>query len=125
MVNTENISLLPQNLANYRKLFADLANENNYPMYMHCTYGKDRTGTVCYLLQLLLGVSEEDAYKEWELSVLLDGRVDYDSMEKYISTLKTLNGDTMQEKVENHLLSIGVTQTEIESIRRILLEINE
>jgi hypothetical protein len=43
-----------------RNVFADLANPDNYPIYLHCTYGCDRTGTVCYLLEALLGVSEED-----------------------------------------------------------------
>lgn len=106
----------------YRQLFADLAQEDNYPVYIHCTYGKDRTGTVCFLLQLLLGVSLEDAYKEWELSVLLDGKIDYSLMEDYIADLQKLDGDTMQEKVENHLLSFGVTKAEIESIKTILLD---
>lgn len=106
----------------YRTLFSDLAKEENYPVYIHCTYGKDRTGTVCFLLQLLLGVPEEKAFKEFEMSVLLDGEVDYGSMELYIDALKKLDGNTMQEKAENFLLSYGVTQEEIDSIREILLE---
>ena len=115
-------SLIPYYSENYRKLFSDLAKEENYPMYVHCTYGKDRTGTVCYLLQLLLGVSEEDAFKEWEISVLLDGKIDYGSMEMYRNAIMELEGDTMQDKAENLLLSFGVTEQEIESIRTILLE---
>lgn len=115
-------SLISYYTKNYRQLFSDLAKEETYPAYIHCSYGKDRTGTVIFLLQLLLGVSEEDAYREWELSVLLDGVIDYIPMEKYIADLKKLEGDTMQEKVENHLLSIGVTKSEIENIRKILIE---
>ena len=106
----------------YRQLFSDLAKEENYPIYIHCTYGKDRTGTVVFLLQMLLGVSEETAYREWELSVLLDGDVGYEIMEDYINDLYEFEGDTLQEKVENHLLAIGVTKAEIESIREILIE---
>ena len=34
-------------------------------------------------------------------------------------------GDTLQEKVENHFLASGVTKAEIESIRRILIENND
>ena len=115
-------SMIPYYFDNYRQLFSDLANEDNYPVYIHCSYGKDRTGTVIFLLQLLLGVSEEDAYKEWELSVLLDGVLDYIPMKDYIKALNQLEGDTMQEKVEKHLLSIGVTRAEIENIRNIMIE---
>ena len=115
-------SLIPVYLDNYRQLFSDLAKEESYPIYVHCSYGKDRTGTVIYLLQLLLGVSEEDAYREWELSVLLDGVIDYEPMAAFIKELKKLDGETMQEKIENHLLSIGVTKSEIENIRKILIE---
>ena len=107
---------------NYRQIFSDLAKAENYPVYIHCSYGKDRTGTVIYLLQLLLGVSEEDAYKEWELSVLLDGVLDYEPMKEYINALKSLKGNTMQEKVEKHLLSIGVKKSEIENIKKTLIE---
>lgn len=115
-------SLVPYYLESYRLLFSDLAKEETYPTYIHCSYGKDRTGTVVYLLQILLGVSEEDAFKEWEISVLLDGKVDYPLMEDYIEALKQLEGDTMQEKVETFLFTCGVTQQEIDSIRQILLE---
>ncbi len=115
-------SLVKYYLESYRLLFSDFAKAENYPAYVHCTYGKDRTGTVIYLLQTLIGVSEEDAYREWEMSALLDGVVDYPLMEDYIEALKQLEGDTMQEKVETFLLSCGVTQEEINSIREILLE---
>lgn len=115
-------SLIEYYYESYRVLFSDLAKAENYPMYVHCTYGKDRTGTVIYLLQVLCGVSEEDAYKEWELSVLLDGHIDYNLMDDYIEALKEFEGDTMQQKVESFLFACGVTQQEIDSIREILLE---
>ena len=82
-----------------KQCFTDLADESNYPIYMHCSYGKDRTGTVVYLLQILLGVSEKDAYKEWELSALMDGVHFYDGMDDFLEALNKLEGDTMQDKV--------------------------
>ncbi len=54
--------------ANIGKIFKFLANENNYPVYLHCTWGKDRTGSICYLIGGLLGMSYEDLMCDYELS---------------------------------------------------------
>ena len=104
-----------------RTIFSDLADESNYPIYMHCTYGQDRTGTVCYLLEALLGLSEEDLMKEYQLSALFHGYQPMDDMNAFVEAFKSLEGETMSEKAEGYLLSIGVTAEEIASIRRIHL----
>lgn len=104
-----------------RILFADLADPAAYPVYLHCTYGADRTGTVCYLIEALLGLSEDDLYREWELSAFLVGGAFQEEMAEFIESLQEFEGDTMQAKAENFLLSAGVTAEEIESIRRIML----
>lgn len=104
-----------------KKLFSDLANPDTYPIYVHCSYGADRTGTVIYFLEALLGVSEEKLHQEWESSVLCNGDTFYEEMDEFLIRFKALKGDTMQEKAENYLLSIGVTRKEIESIKEILL----
>lgn len=104
-----------------KSVFSDLANPENYPVYLHCSYGADRTGTVCYFLEALLGLSEEDLYREWELSILQNGGAFYEEMEDFVEIFKSFEGDTMQEKAEKYLLSIGVTQQEINSIREIFL----
>lgn len=105
-----------------RLVFAELANENNYPIYLHCTNGSSRTGIVCYLLEALLGVSEADCYREWELSVLSNGVSGYDEMERFVKKLQAVEGNTLQEKTENYLLAIGVTSQEIENIKTIMLQ---
>lgn len=109
------------NKAAVRKLFSDLANRNNYPVYLHCTYGLDRTGTMCYLLEALLGVSDEDLLRDYQLSALYYGKVADEEMAKFVNQLETYAGSTTQQKVENYLLSIGVTPEEIQSIRDIFL----
>lgn len=38
------------------------------PVYFHCTYGADRTGTVAYMLEGLLGVPDENRTEDFELS---------------------------------------------------------
>ena len=43
--------------------------DSNYSLYFHCRIGADRTGTLAYLLEGLLGVSEEDRYRDYEMTV--------------------------------------------------------
>lgn len=42
------------------------------PCYFHCMSGADRTGTVAYLLLSLLGVSQSDKDKDYELTAFSD-----------------------------------------------------
>ena len=108
-----------------KDIFSSFADRNNYPMYMHCTHGLDRTGTVCYILEALLGVSEQDLIKEYELSCLaytsLRPRDRGSDFMNFVSAFNELEGANSQEKAQNYLLSIGVTQDEINSIKDIFL----
>ena len=51
-----------------KNIFDLLADQSNYPIYYHCTAGADRTGTISYLINGLLGVSYEDLTKDFELT---------------------------------------------------------
>ena len=51
-----------------KSIFETLADPNNYPVYYHCSAGADRTGTLSYLINGLLGVSYEDLTKDFELT---------------------------------------------------------
>lgn len=42
------------------------------PVYFHCVSGADRTGTIAYILLSLLGVSQSDKDKEYELTAFTD-----------------------------------------------------
>ena len=106
-----------------RRVFSDLADKNNYPVFMHCTHGMDRTGTVCYLLEAVLGMSEEDMMRDYQLSAFYHGDLwSINEMNEFIGRLKAYEGSTIQQKAENFLLSAGVTSSEIASIREIFLE---
>ncbi len=108
----------------YGKIFKILANGENYPIYLHCVAGSDRTGTVVALLKFLLGVSSDDVATDYELSSLspygMRSRFQeaYRSLIDYLLTL----GDTLQQGAKNYLLSCGVTELEIDSIKEILLK---
>lgn len=108
-----------------RRIFSDLANPDNYPIYLHCTHGVDRTGTVSFILEALLGVSEDNLIRDYELSGLYYSDVSRESKTEFVDFLnkfKAIEGDTFAKKAETYLLSAGVSQKEIESIRTILLE---
>ena len=105
-----------------REIFSELADKNNYPIYMHCTYGRDRTGTVIYLLEALLGMSDNDLYRDYEISALTDSYLESEKFVEFTTRINMLSGNTTKEKVEKYLLSIGVTPQEIAKIREIFIE---
>ena len=107
----------------FRQIFASYADVNNYPIYVHCVYGADRTGTVCYILNALLGVDEKTLIQDYEFTTFSDAGLRSAAtnaeMKAFLSSFCTLSGDTPAEKAENYLLSIGVTSEEISTIRGI------
>lgn len=107
--------------ASVKAIFTDLAKADRYPVYLHCTYGFDRTGTVCYILEALLGVPEEQLLREYNLSALYHG-TEGRSIDAFIASLQSYPGSTMQRKAENYLLSAGVTDAQIDEIRSIFLD---
>ena len=107
-----------------REILADLADKSHYPMYMHCTYGTDRTGTIVFLLQGLLGVSEEDMNREYALSGFFNqSYLDSERLQTVYNGLQGIPGETINEKIEIFLVdTVGVPLSQIQQIRSIFLE---
>lgn len=112
----------PKAEGDVKAVFETLAQEENYPVYLHCNYGMDRTGMICYILEALLGMSPEDCYRDWELSVFVYDDSNQPLMDQFVAKFQELEGQTLQDKAENYLLSIGITQDQIDDIRSILVE---
>lgn len=98
------------------------------PLYYHCAIGCDRTGTISFLLLGLLGVSESNINKEYELSsfsvygprVRNSNETFYKEMIFYIK--ENFEGSTLQEKIQNYLLSRGVGAEKLEAFKAKMLE---
>jgi len=101
-----------------KAIFTDLANPDNYPIYLHCTHGADRAGTICYILEAALGVSEQSALREYLLSVRTYGNY----ILKVRDGLKAYGKPTLKECAEAYLLDCGITMEQIQTIRSIFLE---
>ncbi len=126
--NYNRISILPyasisDDKEKYSKIFKMFANRDAYPIYLHCFAGADRTGTVVAIIKFLLGVSADDVATDYELTSLCPFGMRCRSHEMYNSFLEYLLtlGSTYKEGAENYLLSCGLTEKEIQSIRDILL----
>ena len=53
-----------------RGTFRTLCDETIYPVYMHCAAGADRTGTVTYYLESILGESEDNILLDYRITGL-------------------------------------------------------
>ena len=107
-----------------RRIFSLFAESDNYPFYVHCWGGADRTGTVILLLNALLGVSDEDLMLDYEFtsfSVWGDRSRSSDLFESLIMALNHYGPGSLAQKAERYLLSAGITQEQIATIRSILL----
>lgn len=131
-----------------KRIFTILADEENYPVYFHCNAGADRTATIAFLINGLLGVSYEDLTKDYELtsfsvsgarwrSSVVDGKFDsagvyqddtgnyvawgklYDSMMRGYGT-----GDgKLSSAIENYLIKVcNLDKDTLDSVRNIMLE---
>ncbi|KAF9963458.1 hypothetical protein BGZ65_003231 [Modicella reniformis] len=61
------MSMMP-NIAQFFSPILEHIVKKRTPFIVHCTAGKDRTGIVCALLQMICGVSEEEIAWEYELT---------------------------------------------------------
>ena len=106
------------------RIFRLFTKRENYPILFHCSGGRDRTGTLAFLLNGLLGVSEDDLCRDWETSVFSDNGMKFtsDRIKGLISYLNTLPGATMKERCESYAKSCGITSEEIAAFRAIMLE---
>lgn len=86
--------------------------------------GADRTGTVCAIIEALLGVAQSDIDKDYELTSFkgeMRRRSDaaYAGLVRY---MQTMAGTTLRDKVVNWAARIGITAAEINAFRAAMID---
>lgn len=104
------------------------------PLYFHCSAGADRTGTIACLIEGMLGVSQSDIDKDYELTSFngdslrkrcgreyATGQWEY-GYKNLITAIMTLTaGSTFKDKVINYIASLGFTANEINAFRAAMI----
>ena len=111
-------------------MFRVLADEENYPVYVHCAIGRDRTGTFALLLGMLLGVEQDGLFLDYEMSLFsaagcsdntpIDTLFDNFLWPTY-TYIENYGKGSAAQNCEQFLKDAGLTAEEIASIRSILL----
>ncbi len=126
--------------ASYKEAFTTeirtFANPDNYPIYLHCSVGRDRAGTLSALLSALIGVEEIDIYRDYEMSFLsrvglkdaAQSEGNHSSlMNDFTTMFNRIKSDypaaTLMESTAKWMKAyLGITQEEIDTIRNTLWE---
>lgn len=91
--------------------FAALGDEWAYPVYFHCTYGRDRSGVLAALVLLALGAQRTDVVTEYELTAVAGLSTFPASLEAVLDEIERRGG------VEAVLEAAGVAPSEIDVLR--------
>lgn len=111
--------------AAFKKVFRIFLDPTQYPIDFHCIAGQDRTGAVAFILNALLGVSEEELYLDWESTGFWNPDTWFSHKNLFDNLVKGFDrwpGETIHARVEAYVKSLGFTDADIASLRELLLE---
>ena len=100
------------------------------PIYIHCAAGKDRTATIAFILEAICGVSQSDMDRDYELAFdVTRNRSGHetiypqDAWKKMIAQLEDeCAGDNVRDRVIRALLTHGITISEINELRNLMID---
>ena len=112
--------------AAFAKVFKVFLDEKNYPIDFHCIAGQDRTGSVAFVLNALLGVAEDELYLDWEVTCFWNRHVEFCHEKRFDKLVegfrKNYPAPTLRESCEKYVRDLGFTDADIAKLRSILLE---
>ena len=101
------------------------------PVYFHCTAGADRTGTLACMLEGLLGLSQSDIDKDYELTTFYSGsgsdanarRRNESDWKGLINSINAVSGETFRDKCVHFAVgTCGMTMTDINAFRAAMID---
>lgn len=103
--------------------------QKDLPTYFHCFYGADRTGTFACVLESLLGMSQSDIDKDYELTTFYTGasapRTRNGTVYPYsslISYFYTFGKSNLRDNVVIWALRLGIHLSEINAFRSAMID---
>lgn len=98
---------------------------HNEPVYFHCSAGADRTGTVACILEAILGLSQSDIDKDYELTCFSTGtdtdanarRRNETDWKNLIEAINGHSGASFRDKAVNFATSCGIPISRINAFR--------
>ena len=109
----------------FAKVFRAFLDEGRYPIVFHCIAGADRTGSLAFVLEALLGVDEDELYKDWEVTGFDKSKLDFrheTRFDKLVNGFDDYHGATIYERVAAFVKSCGFTDADIARFRELMLE---
>ena len=91
--------------------FDVLGDEMAYPIYFHCTYGRDRTGVLAAVILSAVGVTRDDILTEYQLSAISGVGAFPESLNAVLDNIEQRGG------IEAYLAQAGVSSEKIAILR--------
>ena len=100
------------------------------PVYFHCTAGADRTGTLACVLEGLLGMSQSNIDKDYELTTFYSGsgsdanarRRNESDWKGLINAINAVSGDTFRDKCVHFAVgTCGMSLADINAYRAAMI----
>ena len=101
------------------------------PVYFHCTAGADRTGTLACVLEGLLGMSQSDIDKDYELTTFYSGsgsdatarRRNESDWKDLLNAINAVSGKTFRDKCVRFAVgTCGMTMADINAFRAAMID---
>lgn len=101
------------------------------PVYFHCTAGADRTGTLACVLEGILGMSQSDIDKDYELTTFYSGSVSDANARRrnesdwkgLINSINAVSGETFRDKCVHFAVgTCGISMADINAFRAAMID---